>query len=454
MLELKHQDIKPIRNEIKKGVKSLLVTLPTGGGKTHIATKIIKSAVDKGSACMFVVERNVLVEQTIKAFSEFDIGVIQGKHELSDDTKPVLIASAQTLVNRELPTHIKILIIDEAHHATINNKYYKDLIAFYKAKGVKIIGFTATPAAQNPLLFDKCIVLSTVQNLIKLNKTNGFGLVDVDLKTFPAWDVKMNKKTNDYDNNEQSEWVKNGGICGDVIKNYQLFASERPTIAFLPLVKDSEFFCELFNKNGIKAAHIDAKTKDKERDNYYQLLEKGELKVLFSVGTLVEGFDLPGISCVMLLQKTAILANYIQKCGRGLRSAKNKKDCVILDFAGNYHDHGLPTVDRDWIHLFNETQLIDKKKAINKVANDEKVLLDWRNEYLGIENMDPNMILQSIEQNPIKHSTLINNIKNTFKFYLKQAKSMGYKQGSAWYRTVNAFGGNKKIVNAALKIKV
>ncbi len=48
-------------------------------------------------------------------------------------------------------------------------------------------------------------------------------------------------------------------------------------------------------------------------------------------GYLSEGFDCPDVEFVQLARPTLSLAKYLQMVGRGLRVAKGKKNCVIID---------------------------------------------------------------------------------------------------------------------------
>src|SRR5690348_16031566 len=51
--------------------------------------------------------------------------------------------------------------------------------------------------------------------------------------------------------------------------------------------------------------------------------------------------------------------------GRGLRTAPDKKDCVILDHAGAVHRHGLPSDQIEWT-------LHTDKRAANKTHDRRK----------------------------------------------------------------------------------
>ena len=75
--------------------------------------------------------------------------------------------------------------------------------------------------------------------------------------------------------------------------------------------------------------------------------------MLVSVDLFSEGFDVPDAEFIQLARPTLSLAKHLQMVGRGVRVAKDKDCCVILDNVGNYWNFGLPSDDRDWQLFFN-----------------------------------------------------------------------------------------------------
>ena len=64
--------------------------------------------------------------------------------------------------------------------------------------------------------------------------------------------------------------------------------------------------------------------------------ELAPIQVLVNVDIFSEGFDCPDVEFVQLARPTLSLAKYLQMVGRGLRVAKGKKNCVIIDNVGLY----------------------------------------------------------------------------------------------------------------------
>jgi len=75
---------------------------------------------------------------------------------------------------------------------------------------------------------------------------------------------------------------------------------------------------------------------------------------------LTEGFDLPATGCIGLCRPTKSLGLHLQMCGRGLRSAPDKENVIILDHAGNTLRHGRPDDPIEWT-LESDQRAINKK---------------------------------------------------------------------------------------------
>jgi superfamily II DNA or RNA helicase len=67
------------------------------------------------------------------------------------------------------------------------------------------------------------------------------------------------------------------------------------------------------------------------------------MRVICGVGVMTTGLDLPMIECIILARPTKSRALFVQMIGRGLRTHPGKRDCVILDHAGNHNRLGRVT---------------------------------------------------------------------------------------------------------------
>ena len=94
--------------------------------------------------------------------------------------------------------------------------------------------------------------------------------------------------------------------------------------------------------------------------------ELASIQVLVNVDIFSEGFDCPDIEFVQLARPTLSLAKYLQMVGRGLRVAKGKKNCVIIDNVGLYRVFGLPSQVWNWNAMFEGKLKVGKRKETPK----------------------------------------------------------------------------------------
>ena len=90
------------------------------------------------------------------------------------------------------------------------------------------------------------------------------------------------------------------------------------------------------------------------------------IQVLVNVDIFSEGFDCPDVEFVQLARPTLSLAKYLQMVGRGLRVARGKKNCVIIDNVGLYRVFGLPSQVWNWNAMFEGKLKIGKRKETPK----------------------------------------------------------------------------------------
>jgi DNA repair protein RadD len=72
-----------------------------------------------------------------------------------------------------------------------------------------------------------------------------------------------------------------------------------------------------------------------ERDKRIRLFKHGAIQAVVNNNVLTTGFDFPQIDCIVVLRPTASPVLWVQMLGRGTRPHPQKKNCLVLDFAGN-----------------------------------------------------------------------------------------------------------------------
>ncbi|KKL86032.1 hypothetical protein LCGC14_1948730, partial [marine sediment metagenome] len=139
--DYQQKGIDTIRDALRLN-NSVIYVLPTGAGKTAVATVIAGMVAAKNKRCLFLVHRRELMKQTQDAFtlSNIHYGTIQAGRP-ADPLAKVHIGSIQTVVRRlERLQRPDLLIVDECHHARA-----KSWARVIEWAGCKTVGLTATP---------------------------------------------------------------------------------------------------------------------------------------------------------------------------------------------------------------------------------------------------------------------------------------------------------------------
>ena len=120
------------------------------------------------------------------------------------------------------------------------------------------------------------------------------------------------------------------------------------------------------------------------------------IQVLVNVDIFSEGFDCPDVEFVQLARPTLSLAKYLQMVGRGLRVAKGKKSCVIIDNVGLYRVFGLPSQVWNWNAMFEGKLKVGKKKETAK--DREFFLMNEKQDDIQIHPDSEMMMVMSHEE--------------------------------------------------------
>jgi superfamily II DNA or RNA helicase len=331
--------IAQIREAILDGHKRIVLQIPTGGGKTLVASHIIHGALEKGRRPIFLAPAINLVNQTLAAFERegiFDIGVQQAQHERTDWDAACQIASVQTFIRRrEWPSDL--VIIDEAHQTfeALNRR----LESPEWAEKI-VIGLSATPWAKGMgLRWTKLIIAATTESLMDEGYLCPFEVFA------PAEDVDLSGvKTvaGDYHEGQLSEVMSAPTLVADVVKTWIERGGNQPTFLFGVDRAHAAAMQEEFRQAGVSCSYIDGFSTPEERFEIFRRFRNGDDLIISSVGCLTTGID---EDCRVLIDAapTRSEIRHVQKLGRCLRLAEGKRIATILDHAGNCLRLGLPT---------------------------------------------------------------------------------------------------------------
>ncbi|MFZ3343358.1 MAG: DEAD/DEAH box helicase [Terriglobales bacterium] len=334
--------IDGVRQAIREGHKHIVVQAPTGSGKTIVASHIIAGALDKGKRPLFTVPQLSLIEQTIRRFEAqgiCDIGVIQARHERTDGTAPVQVASVQTLVRRELPD-VDVVLIDEIHLGFVELNKILDSEAW--ANKI-VIGLSATPWAKGMgRRWTKLVPFGTTQELIAEGWLTPLVAYGVPEEFAPDVASVHTNFDGDYVESEAEEAMSTAPIVGNVVKTWKEKGPGEKTFMFCVNRSHAKKMQQEFEDAGVPCGYIDGTMDSDQRETVFRKYRSGEYKIISSVGCLVVGVD-EDVRCIIFLVLTKSEMKWVQAGGRGLRLADGKDHLLLLDHAGTCEELGLFT---------------------------------------------------------------------------------------------------------------
>ena len=374
MKEIKLFDYQEdMKERIEKALRlhrSVMAQMPTGTGKTYLLTAVIDSFVSNNpmEKVWIVAHRRELVSQIDDTVRKF--------HSFSASNTSSLLSSVKAVSIQWLSKHYDeiekepgMIVIDEAHHALA--KTYKEM--WERFPNTKFLGLTATPCRLNGKgftdLFDVLVQSWSVPEFISKGRLATYDFVSIksDGMTQRLIDSLQKRGADgDYQNKEMDMLLNKKPSIERLYQSLEEFGKDRKGIVYAINISHAQKITKLYQEHGVKAIAIDSKTPAAERQQDIEAFKKGDIQVLVNVDIFSEGFDCPDVEFVQLARPTLSLAKYLQMVGRGLRVAKGKKNCVIIDNVGLYRVFGLPSQVWNWNAMFEGKLKVGKKKETPK----------------------------------------------------------------------------------------
>lgn len=344
---------------ISSGQRRLLVTTPTGGGKTRMMLDLAEHFLAEGKPVSLYTNRRILIEQTSRVLAEagYSHGIRAAGHE-SDLGELLQVSSIQTEHSRSIKRktwalhHAALVLVDEGHLQT--DARTRQILASHLADGAAIVGFTATPLGLREM-YDVLIQAGTTSELRAcgaLVMARHYGPDEPDPK-----EVRTNGE--DLSERENVSAIMREGIFGRVLEWYRrLNPEQKPTILFAPGVRESLWFAEQFQGAGIPSAHVDGedvwiagqlyRTSRERRQEVLDGSRTGAIRVVCNRFVLREGVDAPWLCHGIFATVIGSLQSYLQAGGRLLRAFPGLEYVTIQDHGANWHRHGSLNADRVW----------------------------------------------------------------------------------------------------------
>lgn len=363
-----------------------LFEVTTGAGKTFCAIEILKQihSIDSEAKCLIVVPKNVILESGwIKelydnGYSMIDVGVYYGAAK--EYGRKVTVTNMQSIEKVALEI-FDIVIFDEIH-----NYGTKRLLPFVEHEFKYKIGLSATVERMDDKHWD--IIKAFEYNVFKytphraiqegvLNPFNFFNVaVEMDDESYEKYE-KITQDLNLVLNigggfnkiirtnsglkfrmlgllNKRKQLVGNYERKFDVAKTICEKHKGDKTLIFNQYNKQTNKMYWHLLDVGIKARILHSDIKKEERDKILIDFRNDKFHILVTTKVLDEGYDLPSISCAIIMAGDSTARQTIQRMGRVLRK---KKQISVL-----YQVYCKNTIE--------EQQAVERAKLFKELASE------------------------------------------------------------------------------------
>jgi superfamily II DNA or RNA helicase len=315
----------------RRGVRTQLVSLATGLGKTVIIATLPKLLqLREGDVTLVVAHRDELIEQIVEKMHAENpgarIGVEKAERRAPEDAD-IVVATVQTLGDKRLTEfaarfgrRIALFVIDEAHHAAAPS--YRAIVD--KILGLRsdamIMGFTATPNRGDGVrlvdIFEKIVYEMDTRKAIDAGYL-------VPVKSFAVATTTnlddVASRGGDFVIGALAAAVNTVDRNARIVAAYKQHTAGMKALVFTASVEHARDVAEEFVANGVDAEWASGETPKDERERIVRDFRSGKTSVLVNCGLYLEGFDVPSVQVILNARPTKSTTLYTQITGRALR---------------------------------------------------------------------------------------------------------------------------------------
>ena len=352
--DYQHEAVLAVGVSFEEGLRSVLLTLATGLGKTHIAFLYFRELVlheHPSIRVLFLVHSLDILTQSrdefLATFPEFKnvVGMLTGTEKTGTE-RQFLFATFQSMAPRLAefaPEAFDYIVIDEAHHAVAPS--FAPVVKHFTGKR---LGLTATPERMDGLdimtLFDvvaydyplhEAIVdewLASVDYYLHTDNINQTALREY-AKSVAGDERRVTKKMIDDTlflspreaavaeivQRKQTELSAKKG--GEPVKTIHFFTSHDHLWHALDFYPDA-----LPYHSGMSG---------KDLREIFAWFKSGDMHEILVVDKFNEGVDIPDAELLVFHRATDSARIWLQQLGRGTRRTDMKDRLAVLDFVGN-----------------------------------------------------------------------------------------------------------------------
>ncbi|RZS55233.1 superfamily II DNA or RNA helicase [Microcella putealis] len=359
-----------------------MVELPTGAGKTRVASQTILQLFIDGKLrgpVLWIAQSQELCEQAVQTFSEvwrglctdqrvdmpLSVARLWGANDVQapDTDLSVVVATDAKLevilgkIEYEWLSAAEAVFIDEGHVAGVSARYRRILSWLgIDGRGFSrpLIGLSATPFKGTSSQATDLLAARFGRKKIAAFEDNpyqqlvGLGVLarvkhdvlegaHVRLSEEEALEAKRtNRVTGTVLDRVAADHARMGSLVDSIMNLDESYG--RSVLVFTPNVLSAQVLAATLRFRGIEAASVSGLTGRQERRDVIRRFRDGHIQVLANCDLLTQGFDAPGVTALYIARPTFSPNAYIQMAGRGLRGPRNggKEECLIVDMADNF----------------------------------------------------------------------------------------------------------------------
>jgi DNA repair protein RadD len=340
------------------------LVLPTAAGKSYVQAMIVQWLLEwPHTRVLLITHRKTLIQQNYNKFLDLmnmsgdlfaDVGIYSSGLKRRDTQNRIIFSGIQSVYKRAWELgFFDLIIVDEVHRIPISNRgtyrLFMDEMIQINPK-IIITGLTATEYRRKSgmlcegkdKLFDGVAYRVSIPELIDPNHFRNRdneqyictmisknAVNQVDLKNVPI-------RADEYAREEMQKAFQADNLVVKAVREIKQLVSDRKKIlVFTSGCEHCEEVTQELNDQGISATYIHSQQNSNVNTQNTIDFENGIYRALVNIDILTEGYDEPGIDCIVILRSTRSPGLFVQIVGRGFRLHPDKKDCLVLDFGGN-----------------------------------------------------------------------------------------------------------------------
>ncbi|TPW24494.1 DEAD/DEAH box helicase [Marinobacter nauticus] len=346
-------------NHFRKSDESAVIVLPTGAGKSLVIAELARLARRKILVLTHVKE---LVEQNHAKYQSYGLsgGIFAAGLKRKENDHQVTFASVQSVAANldQFRDDYSLVIIDECHRVSgEETSQYQRIIELLRQQNdsLKVLGLTATPYRlamgwiyryhyrgfvrgsddEQDKPFRHCIYELPLSYMINRGYLTRPELVNAAVAQYD-FSTLTQDRFGEYAEKDVNQLLsKHQRVTRAIIEQVMEMAAERQGVMiFAATVQHAQEIAGYLPEQ--ETALVTGATDLRDRDQLIQRFKQRQLKYLVNVSVLTTGFDAPHVDLIAILRPTQSVSLYQQIVGRGLRLDEGKRDCLVIDYAGNH----------------------------------------------------------------------------------------------------------------------